>query len=347
MSTIDIESGISIPFNKSLKYGILPYVHFLMFGNGKYWVVPFGFGSLLSVLVLFLLHYDVKRNLLDFPKPFAFLIEIWVNLIFGYVYFQQDMFGKVLALCDDNDKKQFYLYLLQIVFGISYALAWLNTAFFLTPQYMDQDSAFLSRNTGLYVFGALLTTFSLTINYYLCGLWLWVMYILYDVFLTELKPKITVETFKAFSTLFLEYNTQLEMHSKYWQYNHMFRTGTGILIVLVSILEAYKSIQHPITFVSNITFVITYYGSIWLTYLGAGYTNQYIRSKTLSGLGNLITNDDDKIEQKIQFQIARLDKVFRGMYVSGLRMTTDRAISIGSIVITVLIFLVRIHLIHV
>ena len=79
----------------------------------------------------------------------------------------------------------------------------------------------------------------------------------------------------------------------------MFRTGTGILIVLVSILEAYKSIQHPITFVSNITFVITYYGSIWLTYLGAGYINQYIRSKTLGGLSQLQANDDEKIEHKL------------------------------------------------
>ncbi len=223
-------------------------------------------------------------------------------------------------------------------------------AWYLTPQYLDagdDDDTFGTINKELNVFDILLIQFMLTINYYLCGLWVWVMYILYDVFRNELKPKITVETFKAFSASFLEYNTQLETHSKYWMYNHIFRTITGVVIVLMSIYDAYGSIQHPLYFAANITFIITYYGSIWLTYLGAGYVNQYIRSETLGGLGNLMTNDDDKIEQKIQFQITRLDKVFRGMYVSGLRMTTERAISFGTIVLTILVFLVRIHMVNV
>ena len=171
------------------------------------------------------------------------------------------------------------------------------------------------------------------------------MYILYDVFRTELKPKITVETFKAFSALFLEYNTQLETHSKYWRYNHMFRTITGVAMVLAGIYFAYEDIQYPLYFASNITFIITYYGSIWLTYLGAGYVNQYIRSKILGGLGNLMTDDSMKIN--MLYEITRLDKVFRGMYVSGLRMTTERAISFGTIVLTILVFLVRIHMVNV
>ena len=58
-----------------------------------------------------------------------------------------------------------------------------------------------------------------------------------------------------------------------------------------------------------------------------------------------IPYDPAKIEQKIQFEIIRLDEVFRGMYVSGLRMTTERAISVGSIVLTILVLLVRIHMV--
>ena len=260
------------------------------------------------------------------------------------------MLEKVLALCNDNRKKQFYVYLLQVVFGISYALAWLNQAWYLTPQYMaadDDDAYFGSHSTGLSVTFTLSLQFMFTINYYLCGIWVWVMYILYDVFRTELKPKITVETFKAFSALFMEYNTQLVAHSKYWRYNHIFRTVTGIVIVLASIDGAYQEGTSSIFFASSITFVITYYGSIWLTYLGAGYTNEYIRSKTLGGLSRLQANDDDKMEQKLVYEMTRLSNAFGGMYVSGLRMTTERAISIGSIVITILVFLVRIHLIKV
>ena len=127
----------------------------------------------------------------------------------------------------------------------------------------------------------------------------------------------------------------------------MFRTITGVVIVLAEIYDAYLSIQHPMFFASSVTFIITYYGSIWLTYLGAGYTNQYIRSKILGGLGQLQANDDEKIEHKLVYEITRLDKVFRGMYVSGLRMTTERAISFGTIVITILVFLVRVHMVNV
>ena len=127
----------------------------------------------------------------------------------------------------------------------------------------------------------------------------------------------------------------------------MFRTITGVVIVLVNIYSAYLSIQHPLLFAANITFIITYYGSIWLTYLGAGYVNQYIRSKTLGGLSQLQANDDEKIEQKLHYEMTRLSNAFRGMYVSGVRMTTERAISFGTIVITILVFLVRIHMINV
>jgi hypothetical protein len=349
-SAMDIESGLSIPFNETLDYGILPYIHFLMFGNGKYWVIPLGFGLLMSAFQLNLVYVYVKyQGWVNFAYFVALFIELWVNLLFGYFYFQQSMFEKVLALCNDNSKKQFYLYLLQVVFGISYALAWFNQAWWLTPQYLDKDNedSFGSNNKGLFVFGTLLFQFMYTINYYLCGLWVWVMYILYDVFRTELKPKITVETFKTFSALFLEYNTQLETHSKYWRYNHMFRTITGVVIVLASIYFAYLFIQYPMFCASNTTFIITYYGSIWLTYLGAGYINQYIRSKTLGGLSQLQANDDEKIEQKLHYEMTRLGNAFRGMYVSGLRMTTERAISFGTIVITILVFLVRIHMINV
>ena len=350
-SAMDIESGLSIPFNETLDYGILPYIHFLLFGNGKYWVIPLGTGLLLSAFQLNIVYNDVKyQNWVGVADALALFIELWVNLLFGYCYFQQTMFEKVLALCNDNSKKQYYLYLLQVVFGISYALAWLNTAWYLTPQAVDaaaDDDTFGSTDRGLNVFRTLLVQFMFTINYYLCGLWVWVMYILYDVFRTELKPKITVETFKAFSALFLEYNTHLETHSKYWRYNHMFRTITGVVIVLANIYFAYVEIQYPLYFAASITCIITYYGSIWLTYLGAGYTNQYIRSKTLGGLSQLQANDDEKIEQKLHYEMTRLSNAFRGMYVSGLRMTTERAISFGTIVLAILVFLVRIHMIKV
>jgi hypothetical protein len=350
---MDIESGLSvnIPFNESLDYGILPYVHFLLFGDGKYWIIPLGIGLLLSAFQLENMNLYAKReNWVAFATYIAFFIELWVNLIFGYCYLQQTMLEKVLALCNDNSKKQFYVYLLQVVFGISYGLSWLNMAWYFTPQVLDVDddvTYFGSDNTGVFVAFTLSVQFMLTINYYLCGLWVWVMYILYDVFRTELKPKITVETFKAFGALFLEYNTELETHSQYWQYNHIFRTITGIVVVLGNIYLIYTNMQYSMHLAAFLSFVITYYGSIWLTYLGAGYINQYIRTETLVGLSHLQASDDDKIEVKLLYEMTRLSNAFRGIYVSGLLMTRERAVSFGTIVIALLVFLVRIHLIKV
>ena len=50
---------------------------------------------------------------------------------------------------------------------------------------------------------------------------------------------------------------------------------------------------------------------------------------------------------KLHYEMTRLSNAFRGMYVSGLRMTTERAISFGTIVLTILVFLVRIHMTNV
>ena len=105
--------------------------------------------------------------------------------------------------------------------------------------------------------------------------------------------------------------------------------------------------QYSMLFAAFLSFVITYYGSIWLTYLGAGYINQYIRTETLVGLSRLQASDDDKMEVKLLYEMTRLGNAFRGIYVSGLLMTRERAVSFGTIVIALLVFLVRIHVIKV
>ena len=90
------------------------------------------------------------------------------------------------------------------------------------------------------------------------------------------------------------------------------------------------------------TFTFTYYGSIWLTYLGAGFINDKIKSTALKALSKLepkVKDDRDEINCVIN----RINNGFSGMYVSGLHMTTEKAISIGGIVFSLMMILVKLH----
>ena len=113
-----------------------------------------------------------------------------------------------------------------------------------------------------------------------------------------------------------------------------------------NIYSAYLTTHIPLYFWQSLTFVLTYYGSIWATYLGAGYVNEYIRSKMFARLSRLRT-DKKEVQDNIEFVLLISDKMFRGIYVSGLRMTVERAITFGGAVITVLVLLVRVHLIEI
>ena len=92
------------------------------------------------------------------------------------------------------------------------------------------------------------------------------------------------------------------------------------------------------------TFTFTYYGSIWLTYLGAGFINDKIRRTALKALSKLEPKVDTD-ERKILLLINRINNGFSGMYVSGMHMTTEKAISIGGIVFSLMMILVKLHLV--
>ena len=341
---MDIESGLSIQSTGTLQYGILPYIHFILLGNGKYWIVPLGVGLLMSSFQLSYMYFDAKsHDAIAFLYAFSFFLEIWANLVFGYFWLKHGLLESMLDVTSDIGKKQFFLYSLQIIALICYIIAWINQSFYLRPRYFTgdtDDDTFGSTNPGLGLFNTFVFQFTVFLNYYMCGIWIWIVYIIYNVWCKELKPKITSETLDDYTEMFIEFNTGLEKHSKYWTFNHCIRTVTGVVITVASIyFAAKKSAQLA----SSITFVCSYYGSIWLTYLSAGYVNQYIRSKMMKAIGLVKPSEKTKVD--IMYEITRLDKVFRGLYVSGLRMTIEAAISIGSVVITLLTLAVKIHMI--
>jgi hypothetical protein len=136
----------------------------------------------------------------------------------------------------------------------------------------------------------------------------------------------------------------METHSRYWSINHAVRTATGLVIVMVEIYNTYKVYQKREIFLVVIgsLFISTYYGSIWLTYLGAGLINDKIKHTALKALSKLEPKvDTDK--QNILLLKSNISDGFSGMYVSGLHMTTEKAISIGGIVFTLMMILVKLH----
>ena len=113
---------------------------------------------------------------------------------------------------------------------------------------------------------------------------------------------------------------------------------------MVNIYFTYQSykLQDDIFVAQNSTFIFTYYGSIWLTYLGAGVINDKIRRTALKALSKLEPKVDTD-ERKIHLLINRVYNGFSGMYVSGMHMTTEKAISIGGIVFSLMMILVKLH----
>ena len=60
----------------------------------------------------------------------------------------------------------------------------------------------------------LLFQYMVTINYYLCGVWCWLIWMKYEVFKREIRPLIALDTLAQFRDSFLIFNKQTELHSK-------------------------------------------------------------------------------------------------------------------------------------
>merc|ERR1712139_503992 len=154
---------------------------------------------------------------------------------------QSQRIHQVLYFTKDHDRRRHYVHVLQGICGVSYVCAWMNEGFSFAPVYWnsDDDDGFGSNNRIAYAFAQLLLQFVLFINYYLCGVWVWKMYVMYDTYMKDIYPLISLENYATFSTRFFEYYEKMEIHSRYWRTNHAVRTATGLYIVMASIYYTY------------------------------------------------------------------------------------------------------------
>jgi hypothetical protein len=332
-----------------LNFGILPYVHMIMFGNGDpaYWYIPFCQGILMSVS----LFYGAVRSLannswVSAGHEFSYIIELWANLYFGYEWLNAKQLEHVLYSSVSSERQQDFLYKLQIIFIVAYSLSWLNIAWYFAPKekVSDGDDAITSFEI-LDIPTNLLFQYMVTINYYLCGVWCWLIWMKYEVFKREIRPLIALDTLSQFRDSFLIFNKQTELHSKTWRVNHIIRTLTGLYIVVANMIGAFDHYANREFFWASeaSTFIITYYGSIWMTYLGAAMINHKVKKLMLMTLANLKTVTNEQ-KREVTELLTRFYHLFGGIYVSGLQMTTEGVLGAGSTILSIMMLLVKMHL---
>jgi hypothetical protein len=352
---MDIEGNPSGPLSvrKSAiedveEHGLLPIVHLLMFGAGGYWFIPIFNVLLISTSYgYFLYRYAFVDVIpLGIINNISFLVEISANLGFGYAFFRDGMYAHILRTTSRFDKQAKYIKYLHFICFASYCAGWLNAGFHFDPSYgnhrgVGKDDIY---GKGIAPLITLIQQFYFTINYYICGLWVWIMYVKVDTFRRELRLKITLGEFREFHSLFLPFNSSLEQQTRYWNINHILRTITGFIIILINVQVTYLDRDRPVFVAQDVSLISTYYGTIWLTYLGAGYINTYIRNVILNRFGNIYTSDF-KIQQEILFARTACTDSFRGMLVGGFHVTNESALQVGSFVIVAMVLLVRLHII--
>ena len=347
MDTLDIESGLppapgrdrSSAGSGYVEYneGILPYVHYIMFGKGTNFAVPLVIGIIITILQIYIICLSRPIYIV---YNIAFLIEILMNIYFGYAMLQTQRLHQILQFTTNTARKQHYLDVLQIICVITYASSWLNVIVILFYPIS-------SKNLGgpiTFILRQIICQFFIFINYYLCGVWVWKMYVMYDTYMKDIRPLVSLETYDTFSTRFFQYYERMEIHSKYWRFNHAVRTVTGLYIVILAIYTVFQEFQNQNYFlvVYASTFVFTYYSTIWLTYLGAGFINDRIKKSVLKGISKLKPKQEiDK--HNLLLLRNNVQDGFSGMYVSGLHMSTEKAFGIGGTIMTVMILFVKLH----
>ncbi len=323
----------------------LDWLHYFMFSN------RFSAALITIVIVIFQvnsIYQDVaaKSNLLSFCDEFSWLIEIVFNMYFGHCFMRDNMLEQIICSSSSKKRQGEYVSSLERIFALAYILSWINAFPWVIIQSIDGPGDTFGFNyTWLSVSNTLVWQYYLFVNFYLCGLWCWIIFVKYSVFQTEIIKKINMEDPLAFKIALFDFDKQLTIDSAYWRTNHIIRTVTGLMIIIYHVSRAYLTIDtDSYEFLASVLTIILYYGSIWWTYICAGYVNDRVRTEILLSLNSVVTEDDSMIN-RLMFVMNAVCTSFRGFCVSGFHINTTQSVGVGYIMLVIVIILVKLHLI--
>lgn len=297
------------------------------------------------------LYQDVvaKSNVLAYCDECSWLIEIVFNMYFGYCFMRDNKVEQIICSSSSKKTQQKYVTSLQRIFALTYILSWVNAfPFFLMVSSDGDEPVFNYRFGGNYTWLAvcnnLVWQYYLFVNFYLCGLWCWIISVKYDVFQTEIISKVKEDPL-TFKTALFDLDKLLAIESAYWRTNHILRTVTGLTIIIYHVSRAYLTVNKDgYGFIASVLTIILYYGCIWWTYISAGYVNDRMQTEILLSLNSVVTEDDSMIN-RLMLVITAVRTSFRGFCVSGFHINTPQSVGVGYIMLVIVIILVKLHVI--
>jgi len=194
----------------------------IYFGNGKHWWIGIVLQALLlSICINFVFrcHWaspdDTKEsrcfNVDSILKNnlavicFCLIIEQAANLLFGYSFTKNGGFTEVMEIAANvanperrlilkKKWRKWLLYLLVLAITMGYLNLVVQTVY-LSDWNTNEvtDDNFGSDYRGLYVYSLSVQYIYFTMNYYCCGIWIWVVIVHHDYWKEEMEPLLCEE----------------------------------------------------------------------------------------------------------------------------------------------------------
>ena len=232
---VKIEERLEVK-EPDLGFFLLEAFHRCFFGKGGYYVYPVLWVFLSSTLFLSLAITSIIPPNEDSPKDgvpvalqvVALQVETVVNFYFAYDFFNTKQLEKLLKDQSSLDK-HLQTKCLQAVWVVVFVLACVTL---LSHEWNYLTWSQITVNCGI--------SLSFFVNFYLCGLWCWVVGIIYWRFHAEIYPRLLSEdTMELFEREFFPFALSVEAESINWRTNHLFRTITGLFIATSLTINVY------------------------------------------------------------------------------------------------------------
>ena len=136
--------------------------------------------------------------------------------------------------------------------------------------------------------------------------------------------------------------------SNQWRYNNLLRVFTGVIIAsgffqnfVTKVYEA-DSQSNPVKFIQPLIMCIVYYGLIWFSVLVTGITNDYLFRYVPGCLAMMLTFNK-QIEHDVDQMLIKFNALrnVRGLSFGGTYFTTQGVIAMGSFLLSLIVFLIR------
>lgn len=147
----------------------------------------------------------------------------------------------------------------------------------------------------------------------------------------------------------IEYLEEMRSLSDEWFWNHLIRTITGLVIIIYATIQTHEAVQSSTGTISIMKYsfiVVVYYCIIWFTALSTGYVNDYFFKFNLRQITKMYAyhgKAEPDLDSRIMSTSSRIALLrgVDGLHFAGFILSVEKAVSVGSIIASILIFCIN------